>query len=57
MPFIRPSLLGGAPLGYVDWNVLGQVAINGIEGAVMFGATAAAMEWAFDKGYISKFPG
>jgi len=48
---------GGAPLGYLDWYLLGEFAVNGAESAVLFGATAAAMEYCFEKGYISKFPG
>lgn len=47
----------GSPLGYLDWSMIQQGLVNGVESAVMFGATAAAMEWAMSKGYISKFPG
>jgi len=47
----------GPPLGYVDWSMIGQLLVNGAESAALFGATAAAMDWAMTKGYISKFPG
>lgn len=47
----------GPPLGYFDWSMLGQLSINYIESAAMFAATAAAMDWAMNKGFISKFPG
>jgi hypothetical protein len=47
----------GPPLGYFDWSMLGQLSINYIESAAMFGATAAAMDWAMKKKFISKFPG
>lgn len=47
----------GAPTGYFDWNLLGQLAMNGAEAGIMFFATASAMEYCFEKGYISKFPG
>eukprot|EP00568_Trieres_chinensis_P006241 CAMPEP_0183306566 /NCGR_PEP_ID=MMETSP0160_2-20130417/12731_1 /TAXON_ID=2839 ORGANISM="Odontella Sinensis, Strain Grunow 1884" /NCGR_SAMPLE_ID=MMETSP0160_2 /ASSEMBLY_ACC=CAM_ASM_000250 /LENGTH=206 /DNA_ID=CAMNT_0025469975 /DNA_START=22 /DNA_END=642 /DNA_ORIENTATION=+ len=45
----------GAPLGYLDWSVLTQLALNGAEGAALFGVAAAAMEYSFGKGFISKF--
>jgi hypothetical protein len=48
---------GGAPLGYFDWAMIGQLLANGAESAAMFGATAAAMDYCMEKGYISKFPG
>lgn len=47
----------GPPLGYLDWNVLGELAGNGAESAILFGAVAAAMEWATNRKYIAKFPG
>jgi hypothetical protein len=30
---------------------------NGAESAAMFGATALAIDYAMERGYISKFPG
>jgi len=47
----------GAPLGYLDWNVLQQAAWSGAESVLMFGFTALAIDIATSKGYISKFPG
>jgi hypothetical protein len=47
----------GPPLGYLDWNVLAQLAVNGAESAVMYTATAAAMDKCMEKGFISRFPG
>eukprot|EP00977_Amphora_coffeiformis_P029453 scaffold40816_cov168-Amphora_coffeaeformis.AAC.2 len=40
----------GPPLGILDWNVLGQLVINGIESACMYGATAAALEACMERG-------
>lgn len=50
-------MTGGAPTGYLDWNLLGQLAVNGVESGILFFATASAMEYCFEKGYIRKFPG
>jgi hypothetical protein len=50
-------ITGGAPLGYFDWAMIGQLLANGAESAAMFGATAFAMDYCMEKGYISKFPG
>jgi hypothetical protein len=47
----------GAPFGYLDWNMLLQIVLNGAESLVMFGATAMAMDYCMQKGWISKFPG
>ena len=47
----------GPPLGYVDWNVLAQLLVNGAESAVMYGATAWAMDVCMERGWISRFPG
>ena len=47
----------GPPLGYVDWNVLAQLIVNGAESAIMYGATAWAMDRCMEKGWISRFPG
>jgi len=46
----------GDPLGYLDWDMLGQLVWNGAEGVAIFGGAAAAMEIAYKKGWISKFP-
>ena len=46
---------GGAPLGYFDWPMLTETALNGIESAAMFGAAAVAMEYCFNNNFISKF--
>eukprot|EP00579_Thalassiosira_antarctica_P000759 CAMPEP_0201873976 /NCGR_PEP_ID=MMETSP0902-20130614/6356_1 /ASSEMBLY_ACC=CAM_ASM_000551 /TAXON_ID=420261 /ORGANISM="Thalassiosira antarctica, Strain CCMP982" /LENGTH=219 /DNA_ID=CAMNT_0048400729 /DNA_START=57 /DNA_END=716 /DNA_ORIENTATION=+ len=46
----------GAPLGYFDYNMLQQLALNGLESAALFGGAAAAMEYAYSKKWISKFP-
>jgi hypothetical protein len=51
------ALTCGPPLGYLDWNVLAQLAVNGAESAVMYGATAWAMDRCMEKGWISRFPG
>jgi hypothetical protein len=48
---------GGAPLGYVDWNIIGQGLVNGAESTAIFGATAAAVDQAMSKGFLSRFPG
>ena len=46
----------GAPLGYVDWNMIQQLAWNGVESLLLFGAAAVAMEVVTGRGYISRFP-
>lgn len=51
------SLHCGPPFGYVDWNVLAQLAVNGAESAVLYSATAAAMDACMTRGWISRFPG
>jgi hypothetical protein len=47
--------LGGAPLGYLNWDMLGKAAVQGVESAVLFGSVYVALEYAFSKGWISKF--
>lgn len=47
----------GAPLGNLDWNLLQQLGLSGLESAVLFGFTALAVDIAMEKGYISRFPG
>jgi hypothetical protein len=51
--YISPQ--GGAPLGYFDWNMIGQATFSGLESVVMFGAAAAAMDYCYKKGFISRF--
>ena len=46
---------GGPPLGYFDWNMLQQAAWGGAESAAVFGAASLAMEFAFQRDWISKF--
>jgi hypothetical protein len=46
----------GSPLGYFDWSMLAQATLSAIESVVMFGAAAAAMNYCFEKGWITKFP-
>lgn len=49
-------LLGGPPIGYFNWNMLlNQAMVQGIESAVLFGGVYLALEYALDKGWISKF--
>lgn len=45
----------GAPLGYVNWDMINQGLLSGVESAALFGGAALAMEFAFDKGFIGKF--
>ena len=47
---------GGSPLGYFDWAMIQQGVFAGIESVAIFGGAAAAMEYCFRKGFISKFP-
>lgn len=47
----------GPPFGYFDWSMISQLAINGAESAAMFAATAAAINYAIEKGWLTKFPG
>lgn len=46
----------GALLGYFDWNMIVQGALTGAESVALFGAAALAMEVAFKRRWISKFP-
>lgn len=48
--------LGGAPIGYFDWAMIGQGVFAGIESAALFGGTAFAIDYCFRKGFITKFP-
>lgn len=45
----------GDPIGYFDWSMITQVAFNGLESVALFGGVAAAMDWSFDRGILSKF--
>jgi len=45
----------GSPLGYFDWNTLGQASLSGLESAVMFGAAAAAIDYCHDREIILRF--
>lgn len=46
---------GGPPLGYLDWSLLGQLAVNGAESMAMFTATATAINYCMERKIISKF--
>jgi hypothetical protein len=46
----------GDPIGYFDWNMIQQLLFNGLESIALFGAAAAAMEVAYNRNWISKFP-
>lgn len=48
--------LGGPPVGYFDWSMIQQGVLNGAESVALFGAAAYAMDYCFEKKYISKFP-
>ena len=52
---LRNEIGAQAPLGYFDFNMLSQASLNGVESAALFAATALAMEYCFDKQFISKF--
>ena len=54
-PNVAKNNEGGAPLGYFDWPMLTETALNGIESAALFGAAAVAMEFCFNHNLISKF--
>jgi len=47
----------GSPLGYLDWNVIAQLFVNGSESTCMYAATAIAIETCMERGWISRFPG
>ncbi len=46
----------GDPLGYLDYDMISQVIYNGMESIALFGGAAYAMEVAYEKGWITKFP-
>lgn len=47
----------GEPLDYLNWNMIGQLLVNGVESTILFGAAAAATDYCLSKNWISKFPG
>lgn len=53
--FYEHVWLGGAPLGYFNWDMIGQATFQGVESVVLFGAVSLAMDFALKKGWISKF--
>lgn len=46
----------GDPLGYFDYDMIGQLIYNGMESVALFGGAAFAMELAYRLGWITKFP-
>ena len=46
----------GSPLGYFDYDMLVQLGLNGLESVALFGGAALAIEYAYKKKWISKFP-
>lgn len=46
----------GDPFGYFDYDMIGQLILNGMESVALFGGAAYAMEVAYRKGWITKFP-
>jgi len=46
----------GDPLGYFDYDMIQQLFLNGLESVAMFGGAALAMEYAYSKKWIGKFP-
>ena len=46
----------GDPIGYLDYDMLAQLGLNGLESVALFGGAALAMEYAYKKKWISKFP-
>lgn len=47
----------GPPLGYLNWDMILQLAWNGIESLAIFGLAAMAMDRVMKRGFISRFPG
>jgi hypothetical protein len=45
----------GAPFGYFDWSMTQQALFSGLESVILFGAAAAAMEYCYRRGLISRF--
>lgn len=46
----------GPPLGYFNWEMILRGLGAGVESAIAFGAAAAAIELAFEKGWVKRFP-
>jgi len=44
----------GPPLGYLDWDMLGQVGARGATAAFAFGGAALALEAALGRGLIRR---
>jgi len=47
----------GAPLGYLSWAMLGQLVGVGAESLLAFGGAALALEYACERGWLSKLAG
>jgi hypothetical protein len=41
-------------LGYLDWNLIGQLTLNGLESVALFGGTVSAMEYCYSRGIIQR---
>ena len=50
-----PICIGGEPLGYLNYDMIEQIGWQGIESVFLYGGTCLAMDFAFAKGFISKF--
>ncbi|KAL3809327.1 hypothetical protein ACHAXA_008726 [Cyclostephanos tholiformis] len=46
----------GDPLGYLDYELISKLLLGGMEGAALFGGAAMAMEYAYGRRWITKFP-
>jgi hypothetical protein len=46
----------GPPLGYFNWEMILTGLGAGVESAVAFAASALAIEVAFGKGWVKRFP-
>lgn len=44
----------GPPIGYFNWDMLGQVILSGLESVALFGSAAYAMEYCFQKQWIKR---
>jgi hypothetical protein len=53
--FVTVPKIGGEPIGYFNWDMMFQAVSQGIESAALFGGAYLALEYAFSKGWISKF--
>ena len=50
-------LVCGPPLGYFDWDMLGQAAVRGTTAALAFGGAALALEAAMERGLVGRARG